>query len=238
MLINSIVGLPWLCAATVRSVNHLQSLSEKDETTGAIVSVQQTRLMHLGIHVLVLVTLFAMDVLKAIPMSVLYGVFLYMGLAALRGNQLFERCLMLLMQPGKYPKSAPYVGRLSQREIFGMTAIQVGLFALMYVLKTVKQTAIAFPLVIAACIPVRLYVLPRLFSAHALALLDGDDDEVAAAIAKKADGDARVKSPTEETAGSLPSPAVGGSGHDEEKAQPASSMPDAYPPAVVQVSRA
>ena len=41
--------------------------------------MQETRLTHLGIHILVLVTLFAMQALKTIPMSVLYGVFLFMG---------------------------------------------------------------------------------------------------------------------------------------------------------------
>ena len=77
VLVNSVAGLPWLCAATVRSVNHLQALAEKDEKGSKIVSVQQTRLTHLFIHVLVLVTLFAMQLLKTLPMAVLYGVFLY-----------------------------------------------------------------------------------------------------------------------------------------------------------------
>lgn len=61
ILVNSIFGLPWLCAATVRSVNHLNALAERD-ASGKIVSVQQTRLTHLGIHVLVLITLFSMQV--------------------------------------------------------------------------------------------------------------------------------------------------------------------------------
>lgn len=185
VLVNSLFGLPWLCAATVRSVNHLQALAEKDDKGVRIVSVQQTRLTHLTIHALVLATLFAMHILKAIPMSVLYGVFLYMGIVALKGNQLFERLTMLAMQPSKFPDQPYVVARLPRRTIFGFTLVQLGLFVLMYLLKTIKATAIAFPLVIAACIPIRLHLLPRLFSPHALALLDGDEGEIRQALGKK-----------------------------------------------------
>ena len=75
--VNGILGLPVLVAATVRSLNHVHALAEKDPS-GRIESVQETRLTHLFIHVLVLVSLFALEVLKLIPMPVLYGVFLFM----------------------------------------------------------------------------------------------------------------------------------------------------------------
>ena len=45
--------------------------------------------------------------------------------------------------------------------------------------------AIAFPLVIAACIPIRIWVLPKLFDRDTLVLLDGDDDEVREMLEKK-----------------------------------------------------
>ena len=94
ILVNSFLGLPWLVAATVRSINHVQAMSEKD-AKGKVVSVQQTRLTHLFIHVLVLIAIFAMKVVKQIPMPVLYGVFLYMGLVSLWSSQFFGRFLML-----------------------------------------------------------------------------------------------------------------------------------------------
>ena len=165
-------------------MNHLLALSEKDEKGGFIVSVQQTRLTHLFIHVLVLITLFAMKILKTIPMSVLYGVFLYMGVAALAGNQFYERILMLFMQPSRCPKR-PYTEYVPRRDMIRMTVVQVALFALLYIVKTIKSIAIAFPLVIAACIPMRLYVLPRMISADALIFLDGDDTEISKAVALK-----------------------------------------------------
>ena len=69
--VNSLLGLPWLVAATVRSLNHVHALALKSPD-GKILSVQETRLTHLGIHLLCLATIFALDVLKLIPVPVLY----------------------------------------------------------------------------------------------------------------------------------------------------------------------
>ena len=79
VLVNSCFGLPWLVAATVRSLNHIHAMSEKNPD-GTFLSVQETRLTGLFIHLLCFATIFAMDVLRLIPVPVLYGVFLFMGL--------------------------------------------------------------------------------------------------------------------------------------------------------------
>jgi len=175
LVVNSLLGLPWLVAATVRSINHVQAMAEKDKD-GKITSVQQTRLTHLFIHVLVLVAIFAMQAVRQIPVPVLYGVFLYMGIASLNGNQFFERILLLGMQPSLYPEK-PYTNQetISRRKLHMYTGLQLALFVLLYLIKAIKAVAIAFPLVIAACIPIRLYLLPRLFSKEELHALDGED---------------------------------------------------------------
>lgn len=43
-------------------------------------------------------------VLKHIPMSVLFGVFLYMGISSMSGIQFFERCTLLLKQVNNHPQ--------------------------------------------------------------------------------------------------------------------------------------
>jgi hypothetical protein len=185
ILVNSCLGLPWLCAATVRSVNHLLALSEVDDKTKKVVSVQETRLTHLLIHCLILVTLFFMNILKLIPMSVLYGIFLYMGVTALTGNQFWQRLKMLLMETtsAKYPKT-PYSEFLPRNKMNLMTYIQLGCFVLLYGVKSVKQIAIAFPIVIALCIPVRTHLLPKFFTTDELTLLDGEAEDIQAVLAK------------------------------------------------------
>jgi len=182
IVVNSCLGLPWLVAATVRSVNHVQAMAEKD-ASGKIISVHQTRLTHLFIHLLVLITIFAMNAIKEIPMAVLYGVFLYMGLVSLWTNQFYERVLMLAMQPALYPRR-PHTRRVERNRMHYFTAVQLAVFVVLYVVKTIKAIAIAFPLVIAACIPMRLFYLPRLFSEQELLFLDGDEHEVLDAMAR------------------------------------------------------
>ena len=71
ILVNSLLGLPWLVAATVRSLNHLHALAEKTPD-GKVISVQETRLTPFFIHLLCLASIFALDVLKLIPVPVLY----------------------------------------------------------------------------------------------------------------------------------------------------------------------
>lgn len=52
-------------------------------------------------------------ILKYIPLAVLFGIFLYMGVTSLFGIQLFDRILLLLMPPKYHPRE-PYVTRVSE----------------------------------------------------------------------------------------------------------------------------
>jgi len=174
--VNSILGLPWLVAATVRSLNHIHAMAEKSPS-GKILNVQETRLTQLFIHLLCAVTIFALDLLKLIPVPVLYGVFLFMGLVSLGTNTFWVRMTMFFMQPSKFPPE-PFTECMSAKRIHLFTAIQLALFALLYTVKAIKTIAIAFPIVIAACIPFRMYILPKIFTAKELVMLDGEDEAI------------------------------------------------------------
>lgn len=50
--------------------------------------------------------------LRLVPMAVLFGVFLYMGISALGGIQMWDRCILLL-KPVKHHPQVPYVRRVS-----------------------------------------------------------------------------------------------------------------------------
>ena len=84
---------------------------------------------------------------------------------------------MFFMQPSQYPLE-PYTEHMKPKRMHLFTAIQLGLFVLLFVVKSIKTIAIAFPLIIACCIPVRLYVLPKIFSEKELVVIDSDDDAV------------------------------------------------------------
>lgn len=80
---------------------------------------------------------------------------------------------MFFMQPSKYPLE-PYTMHVKPRRMHAFTGIQLGLFVLLYAVKSIKVIAIAFPIVIACCIPIRLYLLPRYFTEKELVMLDSD----------------------------------------------------------------
>lgn len=54
------------------------------------------------------------DVLRLIPIAVLFGIFLYMGVMSLNGIQLTERMMLLLMPP-KYHPDHMYIRKVRQR---------------------------------------------------------------------------------------------------------------------------
>ena len=54
------------------------------------------------------------DLLRQIPIAVLFGIFLYMGVMSLNGIQLTERMLLLLMPP-KYHPDQTYVRKVRIR---------------------------------------------------------------------------------------------------------------------------
>jgi mannitol/fructose-specific phosphotransferase system IIA component (Ntr-type) len=175
----SLFGLPWLVAATVRSLNHLRSLATVEQTTNAagdkrdrIVYVRENRLTGLSIHLLVGLSLLLLPLLKVIPMAVLYGLFLYMGVVSMKGNQFFERLALWPMDPECYP-ATHYLRRVPLRTIHLFTLLQLlGLTAL-WVVK-VSPLAILFPLFIALGVPIRMLV-GRVFAVEHVAALDAEE---------------------------------------------------------------
>lgn len=172
--ICSIFGLPWMVAATVRSLNHVQSLAtvQREDGEDVVVSVLENRFTALSIHILIAISLFFLDELRPIPMAVLFGLFLYMGVSSMRGNQLFERMRLWLMDPARYP-STFYLRTVPNRVVHAFTAVQVFLLALLWVLKT-SAIGILFPLLIALLVPIR-FLLNRFFDERYLSRLDGEE---------------------------------------------------------------
>lgn len=178
--LSSIFGLPWLVAATVRSLNHLKSLATVEETAAAggdrqerIVHVRETRLTGLAIHVAIGGSLLLLPLLRNIPMAVLFGLFLYMGIVSMHGNQFFERMNLWLMDANLYP-STHYLKKVPRRIIHQFTALQLMGLVILWAVK-VSSLAILFPLFIALGIPVRL-LANRLFEPQHLAALDADEE--------------------------------------------------------------
>jgi hypothetical protein len=174
--INGMLGLPWLVASTVPCIIHLNSLAEKDKE-GNFLKVQETRLTNFFAHLLMALSLLVLNVLRILPLPVLYGVFLFMGLSSLPNLQFWNRFLLFFQQPSLYPQTSA-LKYMKKARIHKYTIMQIFFFALIFVVMNFKKIAIVFPLMTLLCIPARLFLFPRFFEGWELLLLDGEGEEI------------------------------------------------------------
>uniref|UniRef100_W5N0P1 Anion exchange protein n=1 Tax=Lepisosteus oculatus TaxID=7918 RepID=W5N0P1_LEPOC len=174
MIVCSFMALPWYVAATVISIAHIDSLKMETETSAPgeqpkFLGVREQRVTGFVVFILTGVSVFMSPMLKFIPMPVLYGVFLYMGVASLNGVQFMDR-LQLLLMPAKHQPDFIYLRHVPLRRVHLFTFIQVLCLALLWILKS-TVAAIIFPVMILALVAVRK-AMDYLFSQHDLSFLD------------------------------------------------------------------
>uniref|UniRef100_A0A9J8BTU9 Anion exchange protein n=1 Tax=Cyprinus carpio carpio TaxID=630221 RepID=A0A9J8BTU9_CYPCA len=174
MIVCSFMGLPWYVAATVISIAHIDSLKMETETSAPgeqpkFLGVREQRVTGTMVFILTGLSVFMAPILKFIPMPVLYGVFLYMGVASLNGVQFMDR-LQLLLMPAKHQPDLIYLRHVPLRRVHFFTFIQVLCLALLWVLKS-TVAAIIFPVMILALVAVRK-AMDYVFSQHDLSYLD------------------------------------------------------------------
>ena len=152
IIICSILGLPWFVAATVLSINHVKSLHMESESAApgekpSFLGIREQRATHVLIFITVGLSVFLTPILSKIPMPVLYGVFLYMGVSSLDGLQFFDRMLLFLM-PKKFQPDYPYLRHVQLQRVHLYTLIQIGCFVALWLIKSFPQTSILFPLMV------------------------------------------------------------------------------------------
>lgn len=179
-ILMSVLGLPWMHAAFPHSTLHVRQLAFVEERVEGghlyetIVSVKETRVTSLAANILIGVSVFLLPVpLQWIPKPVLYGLFLYIALTSIDGNQMCDRMALLLKEQTSYPPTH-YIRKVPQRKIHYFTFLQmVQLFFLcafgMYPLPYMKMI---FPLLMIILIPVRNCLLPRIIEARYLDIID------------------------------------------------------------------
>ncbi|KAL7844839.1 hypothetical protein SRHO_G00233780 [Serrasalmus rhombeus] len=138
MILCSFMGLPWYVAATVISIAHIDSLKMETETSRAGGAAQIPRRQGAESNWSdclppgLVCPVFMAPILKFIPMPVLYGVFLYMGVASLNGVQFMDR-LKLLLMPAKHQPDLIYLRHVPLRRVHLFTFVQVLCLALLWI---------------------------------------------------------------------------------------------------------
>ncbi|XP_033863753.2 anion exchange protein 3-like isoform X3 [Acipenser ruthenus] len=171
-------GLPWLTAATVRSITHVNALTVMSKATAPgekpkIREVKEQRVTAMMVAVLVGLSIVMADILRLIPLAVLFGIFLYMGITSLTGIQLYER-MLLLVTPSKHHPDHVYVTKVKTWRMNMFTCIQLGCIVVLWVVKS-TVASLAFPFVLIMTVPLRRFILTRIFEDRELKALDSDD---------------------------------------------------------------
>ncbi|XP_008591620.1 PREDICTED: band 3 anion transport protein [Galeopterus variegatus] len=179
--VAALFGMPWLSATTVRSVTHTNALTVmgKASTPGAAAQIQgvkEQRISGLLVSVLVGLSILMEPILSRIPLAVLFGIFLYMGVTSLSGIQLFDR-ILLLFKPPKYHPDVSYVKRVKTWRMHLFTCIQIICLAVLWVVKS-TPASLALPFVLILTVPLRHFLLPLIFRKLELQCLDADDVKV------------------------------------------------------------
>jgi len=166
----SVSGLPWTCAATVQSLNHVRSLADievRPDGSERLANVVETRVTGFTIHALILASIFLLPTLGFVPLPVVSGLFLYLGRKLMKGNLYFERVMQLFREDRS--SSFNLLPAATGLRFLGIQT--VGIAAIWY-LKQSKRLALFFPSCIAGLMAARLFVLPKLFSKKELVVLD------------------------------------------------------------------
>ncbi|XP_043238012.1 sodium bicarbonate transporter-like protein 11 isoform X2 [Amphibalanus amphitrite] len=176
----SLLGLPWMHAAIPHSPLHVRSMADVEERVEQghvyeiIVKVRETRVTGILSHALIGLSVFLLPYpLSYIPPPVLNGLFLYMAITALNGNQMFERITLFFMEQVAYPPNH-YIRRVPQRKIHIFTGCQVLQLGILCVfgfspwsyMKTI------FPVLLLLLLPIRHRLIPMLIEEKYLTAMD------------------------------------------------------------------
>lgn len=191
ILVTGLLGLPPVNGLIPQAPLHTDSLCEKEFRTDAsgrkvevIVKCHEQRVSNLAQAVLIGATLAIISLVGYLPIAALDGLFLYMGIASFGGNSFYSRMVLFLTdKERRHARHLPFVGHsdgvdgaVPMRVIRRFTLMQMGILAAIFVVTRLPFIDGFFPLLIAVLVPVRMYLLPRVFGAAHVDAMDSEGD--------------------------------------------------------------
>ncbi|XP_057716387.1 sodium bicarbonate transporter-like protein 11 isoform X3 [Corythoichthys intestinalis] len=179
-ILMSVLGLPWMHAAFPHSTLHVRQLAfveqrvEGGHLYETIVQVKETRVTSLAANVFIGASVLMLPLpLQWIPKPVLYGLFLYIAITSIDGNQMCDRMALLLKEQTSYPPTH-YIRKVPQRKIHYFTFLQMMQLLVLctFGMYPIPYMKMIFPLVMILLIPIRNRVLPHIIEAKYLDIMD------------------------------------------------------------------
>ncbi|GMT31415.1 hypothetical protein PFISCL1PPCAC_22712, partial [Pristionchus fissidentatus] len=176
VLICSFLGLPYFVAATVLSVMHVDSLRVYSESSApgevpTFLGVNEQRLSGVFSHLLIGLSVLLTPIIKLVPLPVLIGIFLYMGVVSLFGQQFVQR-VMLLAMPDKHQPDYMWLRLVRMPRVHLFTFVQIAAVAGLFAVKYTKAISMMFPLMLVFMVLIRMFILSRVFTRSELTSLD------------------------------------------------------------------
>ncbi|KAJ1414341.1 Bicarbonate transporter, C-terminal [Sesbania bispinosa] len=190
-------GLKELKESTIQLASNMENINtpvdgsifdvEKEIDDLLPVEVKEQRVSNLLQSLMVGGCVAAMPFLKMIPTSVLWGYFAFMAIESLPGNQFWERILLMFTAPSRRYKvleecHATYVETVPFKTIAVFTLFQTAYLLVCFGITWVPIAGVLFPLMIMLLVPVRQYILPKLFKGAHLQDLDAAEYEEVPAL--------------------------------------------------------
>lgn len=175
VVICSMFGMPWCEASTVPAINHVKSLTLESTSAAPgekprFLGIREQRITHIAVFILIGLSVFMAPMLSLIPMPVLFGLFLFMGVASLSGLQMFDRICLFFM-PEKYQPDLTYLRRVPLSRVNLFTLIQLASLAGLWIVKDIKSISVLFPVMLIVMIGIRKF-LDCVFTESELRILD------------------------------------------------------------------
>ena len=152
IIVCSALGMPWAEASTVPSLNHVKSLTLESSSAAPgekpqFLGIREQRVTHIVVFILIGLSVFMAPMLTYVPMPVLFGLFLFMGVSSLNGLQMWDR-LCLFFMPEKYQPDLTYLRRVPLSRVHLFTLIQVASLVCLWIIKDIKSISILFPIMV------------------------------------------------------------------------------------------
>jgi hypothetical protein len=196
-IITGVLGIPPTNGLIPQAPLHVKSLSvmkrvlRDGEPTAHfevdfVVEQRVSNMLQAAMTALAIIRPFC-EALRAIPTAVLYGLFLYLGIHSFEDNEFPARVALLLTDPeilrsrlrsgGDHSGEVLSAGmrhiinNVSMETIYKFTFVQAIMCASIFGI-TFTPAEVIFPVLIALLVVVRLWLLPKLFTAEDLCALD------------------------------------------------------------------
>lgn len=170
----SILGLPWMCGATVQSLNHVRAMTDTkynpDTNEYEVIGVTETRLTGLLVHAMLASSLLLLPYIRLVPTPVVSGIFLFLGIKLTRGNSFLQRICECFVEKNELPGDHP-IQTLGRPRMVLFTLVQIICLMGLWNFKQNPSTAIFFPGAIGILMMIRSVILPRLFTEDELCVL-------------------------------------------------------------------